>query len=256
MATTKEDQNTFIIIGAILIVCVIALIAIASGIWALIREPVNQVFSEIGIYLRSRQVFDYNFLLPTTVTVESSPAQEDNMSTDTQPVNDVDFNFNIPSNWLNANGLTFFSSAILTEEELLEGKVPERLNIIIPKISIDTNLFQGTNSEELLERGFWISPKSSDLGRGEVLIYCNRIYFGPDDTRGCWHIDSLENNDEIRLSLNGFELRYNVVGKQIYSADDLNIENINPQEDLIRIVSTHPIETGEQRIIILAKRVG
>src|SRR6187551_2172910 len=127
MAVSRDDQNTFLMIGGVLIICLIALIAVVSSIWALIREPVNSVINTVSTFIRI-QTLDYNFTLPAQYTASApppspkptpsptpSPIALPNINISSSEDKDIDYNFPV-DNSLNGQ----LDSALFTDSQLTE----------------------------------------------------------------------------------------------------------------------------------------
>ncbi|MEP7103391.1 MAG: sortase [Candidatus Dojkabacteria bacterium] len=270
MALSRDDQNTFLMIGGVLIVCIIALIAVASSIWALIRDPVNAVINTVSSFVRI-QTLDYNFPLPvvtaqTTPTSTPSPAPNpvpnppaNNATSNTTPSNinkDIDYNFPVEN-----IALSGLEDAIISDSKLLElsaKNVPvtqPNISIQILSIGVNSPVLQGLDSENLLKQGFWIVPSSRILGKAEIIFLCNRRYFGSDDPKSCWFLDKVILGNDVTLKYNNLVLKYKVVGVNRFPASDPLVYDANETEDLIRIVTTDPLYSNDQRLVILAERV-
>lgn len=244
MAVTKEDQNTFVVVGGILIVCVIALVAIFAAFWTLAKEPLGIFISQVSEFLESQRVYDYNFQIPQQAFVsptDEAPAEPE----------------------VNSEGETDYKSypdAVLSQEELEQlenGEItmPD-ITITIAKVGIDSPVLQGNDSDALLKQGFWLAPISYTLGEGEVLLFCHRTYFEETDPRSCWNVDQLSQGDLIVVNVEGENLNYRVVGSSVREINDELIYDLDPNKDLIKIVTFTPRETGAQRLEIVAARVG
>lgn len=292
MAVTREDQTTFLTIGGVLIACLIALFAIFSSIWQLVYQPVNDILAEISEFTNVRTT-NYNFNVPAgstnTQTENNTETESNNNNTNTTPetntntenntntatnntqtqsitntvIQNLNYNFIVPKKpeIVITTPTTSFPDSILTDAQLLALANNEYVNsgslqIVIPKISVDSPVYQGFNSEELLNQGFWVSPGSYKLGEGEVVMLCHRRHFGPYDPRTCWFLDEMTRGDEIIVMTNGVELRYNVVGVNVFDAEDPLIYSTSPKEDYIKIVTCTPLYSNEQRLVLLAKRSG
>ena len=245
MAVNKEDQNTFILIGVILIICLIAIVAILSGIWALVRDPVTRVGNEIGEFIRTNRVYDFNFTIPTSAFLK--------VEEETKPLP-------LPVENKNQQFKTF-DNAILSNEELTRIDRGEKveipsLRILINKLNINSQIVQGNDSDTLLKEGFWVAPISNPLGKGQVLFFCHRTYFGVNDPRSCWFIDRLVQGDDIVIQVENEEAKYKVLSTTIVDANDELIYQLDSEKDLIKIVTFTPRETGEKRLEIIATRVG
>lgn len=263
MALSKDDQNTFIMIAGVLIVCVIALIAVLASIWQLIREPVNRAIFEIGDFFRL-QTLDYNFAVDYTIPV-TPPPPPPTPEPVAQPApipDDLNYNFalNLIDNDANLNNNPNVTSAIYTDAKLLEIQgngeqvIQGNLSILIPKLKVNSPIVQGLNSEELLKQGFWVVPSNRKLGVGEIIMLCNRRFFGPFDSKSCWFLDQISKNDEIIVNVDGESLRYFVVGISVYNSRDPLIYSSSETQDFIKIVTTDPLYSNENRLVVLAQR--
>ncbi len=240
MAISREDQNTFIMIAGVMIVCLIALCAVTNTIWQLIRVPVTNFVESVATTIRL-QSLNYNFDIP--------------------PVDDIANPTPTPTNPTFPDEIKSYPDAIYTIDEInvftLAGQKPaqKNLKIGIASINVSANLYQGEPSEEFLKEGFWVSPTESELGDGETVFFCNRRFFGPNDARGCWNIDKVNVSDSIVITFENSALEYKVIGTNIFNADDALIYQVNPDKDQIKIITTHPLESNSQRFVVLAERV-
>lgn len=286
MTLSREDQNTFLMIAIILIISIIALIAVASGIWALIKEPVNSIITSLRETIQLNQVYDYNFEIPDEALAQNQNNVQQDLNNQTSNANkknnqgdtdtiaselEVNYNFQIPekknttnqTNTQNSKPQTFksYEAAILTTDELERIQNGEDigmpdLRVQISKINVNSQILQGLNSDEVLKNGFWVAPISNTLGKGEVLLFCHRTYFGASDPRGCWFLDRLSTNDEIIIHFYNDTLKYRVTGVNVFNADDPSLYQLDENRDLIKIITFTPRDTGAQRLVVLAKRVG
>jgi LPXTG-site transpeptidase (sortase) family protein len=272
MAVTKDDQNTFIMIAGVLVICVIALIAVLGSIWQIIREPVNQTISGIG-YLVKLQTLDYNFSVPITTAVVPTPqpTPAPTPTPPTVPPSDItsgnvdieyDYNFAIPTgsgvpvgNNSNIQDALFSDAKLLELEGQGQPVTQGNLKIAIPKIKVESPIVQGLNGDALLKEGFWVAPSDRKLGSAEIIFLCHRRYFGPTDPKSCWFLNELVQNDLITITVENVNLTYKIVGTNIFKADDPLIYKASETEDLIRIVTTDPLHSNENRLVVLAERV-
>jgi len=201
----------------------------------------------------------------------TSPTAQDSTSENTElPVDQevkavdnrvVDYNFAIPA--LNTNNATInfqsFPDAIISDA-ILAGygsgsDTPQvNLQIVIPKIGINSPVMQGLGANDLLEKGFWTYPGSYELGKGEVVMLCHRRYFGPYDPRGCWFLDKVAKGDEIIMKYADVSLSYEIVGVNVFEGDDPLIYSISDTDDYIKIVTCTPLYSNTHRLVVLAKR--
>lgn len=269
MAVSRDDQNTFLMIGGVLIICLIALIAVISSIWALVRDPVNAVINTVSTFIRI-QTLDYNFAIPVVTVVTPAPVPQPTPTPSPTPINippvnlsfawpeDKDIEYNFPVNNIST---TQFNDALYTDTDLVnknnKGESVEQkdLSIQIPALSINSPILQGLDSESLLEEGFWVIPSNKKLTQSEVIMLCNRRFFGPTDPRSCWYLDKIAIGNLIVVTYNGFTANYSVVGINRFNAEDPLVYQSSNDEDLIRIVTTDPLNSNENRLVILAQRV-
>jgi LPXTG-site transpeptidase (sortase) family protein len=242
MALSREDQNVFIITGGILVVSLIALVAIFSAAWSLAKEPLEMIVSQVTEFVDSRRVYNYVFEVP--LEAFNAPLFPDIQPT-APTVSEVSYQ-SYPDAVLSQNEITQLENG--------EISMPE-LSILIPTIAVTSPILQGNNSDELLKQGFWLAPISNTLGEGEILLFCHRTYFGPNDPKSCWNIDQLKQGDTITIKYNNDLLQYRVIGNSIKEINDEMIYQLEPNKDLVKIVTFTPRETGAQRLEIVATRV-
>jgi len=187
----------------------------------------------------------------------------DDSNSDTIALADIEINYDFVIPRINTNNAAVnfqsFSDAILTDAVLAGygsgSDTPQvNLQIIIPKIGINSAVLQGLGADDLLERGFWSYPGSNELGKGEVVMLCHRRFFGPYDPRSCWFLDKMTKGDEIIMKYAGNDLRYEVVGVNVFDAEDPLIYSISDSEDYIKLVTCTPLYSNIQRLVVLAKR--
>ncbi|RMD76905.1 sortase [Candidatus Dojkabacteria bacterium] len=293
MEAPKEERSTMVILVGIVLVCAVMLLALVKNILDTVGPALNEVLSKTT-YLFKVSSTDYNFDVDADVSGDSmsnndalqdaSKAKADNTPKQDKPPaksdenkdgeksnqstglvasssSDLNYNFVIPEIRKVEYDKKYFPDAILDDAKLLALANPSKainvsdISISIPKARISSPAYQGYNSEELLNKGFWISPTSHTLGKGEVVMLCHRRHFGPYDPRSCWYLDSVKKGDDVFVRVDGVELKYKVVGTNIFSAEDPLIYSISPNEDLIKIVTCHPLYSNAQRFVVLAKRV-
>lgn len=213
MRPDKESQNTFILVAIILVVCLSAIIAILGGIISLVREPLGTITDEVGEFFRRAGSYDYNFEIPKIE--ENTIVQES------------------------------------TQEETKE-ETP-RMFIEIKKIDLYSEIFASENPQEVFRNGFWIAPISNEFGIGEVLLFCHRTAIPFEDTRSCYDINTLGNQDLITIKVNDIRLEYSIISSSIVKMNDEKLYELDENRDMLRIVSFIPEDTSE-RIIILAER--
>lgn len=277
----KQDRNTAIVVIIVLIVCAISIYALASGVWALIGPGVTRGLDALG-YTIKIQTLDYNFAIPdggeTVVVTDNTPINPEPVVNNPEPVatdtevaptqNDYrvipanySYNFAVPKVAAPTDDyLSGFQDSILSDAQLAGygsgSDVPQtNLNLLIPKININSPVIQGLGGDDLLEKGFWVHPISKPIGQGEMVVLCHRRYFGPYDPRSCWYLDKLERGDEIYLKGNSEQLTYKVIGVNIFDEGDPQIYQTSDTENYLRIVTCTPLYSNTQRLVVLAELV-
>lgn len=197
----------------------------------------------------------------TEETIQETPNQDVEVTNDLANI-EIDYNFEVPKENTNNANINFesFPDAILSDA-ILAGygsgnDTPQvNLQIVIPKIGVNSPVLQGLGADDLLERGFWTYPGSYELGKGEVVMLCHRRFFGPYDPRSCWFLDKLANGDEIIMKYSDVSLKYQVVGVSVFEGDDPLIYSISDSDDYIKIVTCTPLYSNTHRLVVLAKRI-
>lgn len=242
MALSREDQNVFIITGGIVVVSLIAIIAIFAAAWSLAKEPLETLVSQVTEFVDSRRVYNYVFEVPLAAF---------NVPTfsDVTPTTNTEGEITYQS----------YPDAVLSQSELSQlesGQITmPNISIAIPTIGVVSPVLQGNSSDELLKQGFWLAPISNTLGQGEILLFCHRTYFGQNDAKSCWNVDQLKQGDTITITYNNESLQYRVIGNSIKEINDEMIYQLEPNKDMVKIVTFTPRDTGAQRLEIVATRV-
>ncbi len=279
----KDDRNTLLLVLFILIVCIVSLVAIFTIIWRIIANPVREAVAAVNQFLEGEPEYNYNFDVPKTKAENKSESRNQNEDNGenknktennkeekkeeevkaSDPVIVYDYNFPVsekPSYGQVDQSLLSFPDAIVTDAQLAgygTGSDTPQINmqIIIPRVNVNSPVWQGLGADDLLQKGFWIHPASKTLGEGEVVMLCHRRHFGPYDPRSCWYLDQMQKGDEIYLKYFDTSLKYEVVGINVFEGNDPLIYSINSSEDYIKIVTCTPLYSNTHRIVVLARRV-
>lgn len=267
----SENKNVFFMVAVVVVVCVAAFIAVASFAWRVIERPVNRIISEVSRVVRVGNT-NYNFPIPVVQTSNETPVVET-----TKPVNfqeifatslkdvnpDLTYNYNFrvprrddtidPSQFKIRDAI--LDDAIVASYASNLGDPQSKIRVQIPSIAVDSPIWQGLGAEELLEKGFWVYPSSSDSGTGEIALLCHRRYFGPNDPRTCWYLDKVAKEDPIYMMYEDTTLEYRVTDIKVFDANDPEIYNLSTTKDAIRIVTCTPLYSDTQRLVVMAERV-
>lgn len=265
MKFNKEDQNTFLMILAILIVCIITFVVVFNGIWQLVREPLNFTMNNISYFFKSSvQTYDYNFQIPqgtvkaeevnNPITQEQTPAQNNNQNGNNEPKP-----FELP----NVSDEEISQLKRLTDYILFDAKKlgyglgqetsQVRFTLEIPKLKVISPAISGTDSNNLLEKGFWITPDSKLGDNGEIVLLCYRRFFGAYDPKSCFFLDKFSQGDELNIKTSQTTIKYSVVGINVFNENDPLIYMAS-DNNYLKIVAVEPIDGNNQRIVVLAKK--
>lgn len=98
---SKQDRNTAVTIGIVLIVCTITLVAIGSFVWQIIAPGVavlGEVLGTTAFTIRA----DYNFAIPavsaegSNSSSQSSSSATSSASNSSAPAVEYNYNFKLP----------------------------------------------------------------------------------------------------------------------------------------------------------------
>ncbi len=277
MKFNKEDQNTFLMILAILIVCIITLVVVFNGVWLLIREPLNYTMNNLNHFFKSTvQSYDYNFQVPpSSVKAAEAIKVPEVIVKPTQNNPQDQTQTNTQDSQQNKNTAKPFELPVVSQEEIAQLKrLPDyiifdakklgyglgqetsqvRFSVEIPKLKINSPAISGTTSSNLLEKGFWIAPDSKLGNSGEIILLCYRRYFGTDNPKSCLFLDKIELNDEINIKTSQTSIKYSVVGINEFNENDPLIYKAS-DNNYLKIVTVAPIDGNQKRLVILAKKV-
>ncbi|MDQ6985216.1 MAG: sortase [Candidatus Dojkabacteria bacterium] len=264
-----KDKSTILIILVVLVVCFVALGVIGSIVWGLVSGPVSEIASEISDATKTSNT-EYNFKIPDIEAGIAMPGSNEAKSENIyasyvrNATGEYDYNFLIPedlSNYIDNDNVTLADDT-LNDQFLLQYQASSNdggvnsMNISIPKVGINSPIWQGLGAESLLEKGFWMYPVINDENTSEVILLCHRRHFGANDPRTCWYLDNVAIGDKIDVTnKNGQDLEYVVTQTKIYNAGDPEIYAIEPGKDRIRISTCHPLYSNQQRFVVYAERV-
>lgn len=274
----KNNRSVFLMVALVVIVCVAALVVISSFAWRIIERPVNRVISEISKVIRVNTT-DYNFAIPTVNASEQPTPNEQQPTTNDEPdpisledsfnasVKDVvadkayNYNFRVPRRDDSVDASQFRIRDAILDDALVAsfasnlGDAQTKIKIQIPSIGVDSPAWQGLGAEDLLLKGFWVYPSSTNPGVGEIAMLCHRRYFGPNDPRTCWYLDKVQKEDPIYMMYEETVLEYRVTDVIVLEANDPEIYNLSATEDSIRIVTCTPLYSDTHRLVVKAERV-
>ncbi len=126
--------------------------------------------------------------------------------------------------------------------------------MIIPKIKIDMPLVEDTNGDRALRKGGWLIPGTSRPDRGgNTVVGCHR-YLYTSGPLTCYHLDKLQEGDEITVYWKGEEYRYQVVKNFIVPPTAVEILD-NTAYPLLTIFTCNPVFSTRERLVIQARLI-
>lgn len=155
------------------------------------------------------------------------------------------------------SGLTSKSAYEESPLELMQyGFENEVFGIIhIPSLDVTLPLYLGANDENMANGAAVLGQTSIPTGGNNT----NAVIAGHRGWNGYpyfLHLDELEIGDLVYID-NAWELlTYEVVDVQIISPDDIDAIKIQPDRDMITLLTCHPPNTGgRQRLLVFCERV-
>jgi LPXTG-site transpeptidase (sortase) family protein len=266
MYANKDDKNLFIMVLVIFVVSIIAIIAIGGIIWRIISPGVNIAVNEVSSLIRVNRL-DYNFDIPASKgnaqqsSENQNQPQQEQAPTNTNVSNNLNYNFSIPQGEDQiVKGNPNFFEEIYSDSEIGPNRITDESNkniiVNIPKLSINSPIYQIPSNSIALKFGFWLHKSSYELNKGEVVILCTRRYFDNNDPRSCYFLDYLREGENLSLEYEGQKYNYRVIKTETLTGDYGQIyNNISTDKNLLKIVTTGTIDTGKGRLVITAQRI-
>lgn len=124
--------------------------------------------------------------------------------------------------------------------------------LVIPKIAIDTQVFEGPTIATA-NKGIWHRPKTSspDKNSNTVLVGHRFTYTQPKGI--FYNLDKLAIGDEMALFWNGKAYKYKVSDVKVVPPDDVHVED--PSDDAkLTLYTCTPLWSAKNRLVITALR--
>lgn len=127
--------------------------------------------------------------------------------------------------------------------------------IHIPTLEVTLPLYLGANDENMANGAAVLGQTSIPVGGNNT----NAVIAGHRGWNGYpyfLHLDELEIGDSVYIDNVWELLTYEVVDMQIISPDDVEAIKIQPDRDMITLLTCHPPNTGgKQRLAVFCERV-
>lgn len=267
MEFSKEDQNTFLMVAAILVVCIVTLIVIIGILWGIIQEPLkNTIENAAQFFQTTDRPIDYNFKIPVAEaqpapqpSPEPQPAPQAEENSSAQQTQNSAIKYDLPFRGAQVLGVSTreISAESLVQEvekaqHLTGSNVTQvKFNLKVPAIGMDAPAMHGSDMQFILQNGFLIYPGSMVLGDGSMILVCYRSQFPSSDPKSCWNLDKLQKDDEIIIDNYGSEIKYKIIGTNILNFSGNFLYKIPEEGNYLQIVTND----GENRLVILAEKI-
>jgi|SRR3989344_350100 len=128
--------------------------------------------------------------------------------------------------------------------------IPSDNRVVIPKIALDEQIWQGS-SPKLLNKGVWARPATSTPpdGSNTVLTGHRFTYDGPATF---YSLDKVVKGDKIVLYWQGKEYDYTVTETKVVPPEAIEIEKATKDKQLTVYTCT-PLWSAKNRLVVVAK---
>lgn len=126
--------------------------------------------------------------------------------------------------------------------------------LIIPKIGVKIPIVEGT-TESTLNKGAWRLPETSTPDKGSnTVITGHRWMYKPPSEKTFYLLDKLEVGDTFKITWNGKDYNYKVIGVSIVMPTDVWV--LNPtQKSVVTLITCTPLFSISKRLIVKAELV-
>jgi len=135
-------------------------------------------------------------------------------------------------------------------------KIPIENRIVIPSISVDMPIVEGT-TENVLNLGIWHRPGTGVPGKGNMVLTGHRVGYAflPDDVKNStsfYNLDKLKKGDYVIIYWKEKEYDYEVESFEIVDKSYTSIEE-ETFEERLTLYTCHPIGQNDKRLVYFAK---
>jgi LPXTG-site transpeptidase (sortase) family protein len=254
----EGDRTTIFMIIVILVASIATLIAVINIIWGIVQKPISDLSTTVSELLERREV-NYNFDIAGLVTesilepvATNTPQPQAPAAPEPAPqptiVPAVDTTLQYP----------YYIDEIINDvkDSVSSENITPQINsqISISRLNISSPVTLGNDPRSLMTRGFWIHPNSYTLFEKQIVLVCYRQFFAIDDPRSCVNLDRITVGDEITLSNFDTNTKYSVTGVNVYTKGDPEIYSASGDSNLLKIVTTTPLNNNSERLVITAKK--
>ncbi len=241
----SDDRNTALIVALVLVVCTISLILVGTYTWQLIAPAFQSVGDVFGTFVK-RTTASYNFLIPERDTVEPFATNYNFKISDNQLINYDEKIVGRQSSLVDQIANTTSSAEYAKQ---IEGYLR------IPSIGITSPIYSGVDIDSIMNRGVFLFPDPSSSNFTKTLLICQRAAVPPIKAGSCWNIDQVESGDEIFVEFGYVTNHYQAISVNFFPSNEPGLLSIPVGENVLKIVSNHPVDGDNFRIVVLAELV-
>lgn len=126
--------------------------------------------------------------------------------------------------------------------------------IKIPKISVDLPIYHGTSDAVLLKGAGHLEDTSLPVG-GTGTHAAISAHRGLAESRLFTDLDKVKIGDSFTIEVLGQALVYEVEGRRIVQPTETDWLKVDPERDLVTLITCDPIGVNTERILVTGKRV-
>lgn len=135
------------------------------------------------------------------------------------------------------------------EEEI----IPTENKLVIPKIDVDGQVYEGT-SVATLEKGIWHRPKTSTPDKGGNTVFVAHRFLYTSGPNTFYHLNKLKVDDEFTIYWDKKKYSYKVFEVSVVSPTTYNIE-YPTKDSIVTLWTCTPLFTATNRLVVKAKLV-
>lgn len=130
---------------------------------------------------------------------------------------------------------------------------PDDNRIVIPALSLNEPVFEGSNIGVINGGGTWRRPNTSTPDKGGNTVIVGHRYFASKAST-FYSLDKLGSGDRFAVYWEGQEYVYEVQSERVVESDAIEIEGPT-QEPTLTLYTCHPLWTARDRLVITASLV-
>ncbi len=132
-------------------------------------------------------------------------------------------------------------------------QIPDDNRLVIPRIQLNMNIFEGKYSSTL-DKGPWRIPFTSTPDRGSNTVIAGHRWTYGAASDSFINLDKIKLDDPIAVYWQKKEYLYQVVDIKVVHPSDIEVEMPTTDETLTLYTCT-PMWTSRDRLVVIAKRI-